>query len=59
MKNEKMTDDDLLALLQRKEDDAAHYVHGQLGQERETALREYYRMPYGNEEDDGWSKVVS
>lgn len=59
MKNEKMTDADLLALLQRKEDDAAHYVHGQLGQERETALREYYRMPYGNEEDDGWSKVVS
>jgi hypothetical protein len=59
MKNEKMTDDDLLALLQRKEDDAAHYVHGQLGRERETALREYYRMPYGNEEDDGWSKVVS
>ena len=59
MKNEKMTEDDLLALLQRKEDDAAHYVHGQLGQERETALREYYRMPYGNEEDDGWSKVVS
>jgi hypothetical protein len=59
MRNEKMTDDDLLALLQRKEDDAAHYVHGQLGQERETALREYYRMPYGNEEDDGWSKVVS
>ena len=59
MKKEKMTEDDLLALLQRKEDDAAHYVHGQLGQERETALREYYRMPYGNEEDDGWSKVVS
>jgi hypothetical protein len=59
MKNQKMTEDDLLALLQRKEDDAAHYVHGQLGQERETALREYYRMPYGNEEDDGWSKVVS
>ena len=59
MKNEKMSDDDLLALLKRKEDDAAHYVHGQLGQERETALREYYRMPYGNEEDDGWSKIIS
>jgi hypothetical protein len=59
MKNEKMSEDDLLSLLQRKEDDAAHYVHGQLGQEREMALREYYRMPYGNEEDDGWSKVVS
>lgn len=55
----KLTDDDLLALLQRKEDSAAQYVHGQLGQERETALREYYRMPYGTEEDDGWSKIVS
>lgn len=59
MKREKMSEDDLLSLLQRKEDDAAHYVHGQLGQERETALREYYRMPYGNEENDGWSKVIS
>lgn len=59
MKNEKMSEDDLLSLLQRKEDDAAHYVHGQLGQERETALREYYRMPYGNEEDDGWAKIIS
>lgn len=59
MKKEKMSDDDLLLLLQRKEDDAAHYVHGQLGQERETALREYYRLPYGNEEEDGWSKIIS
>lgn len=55
----KLSDDDLLALLQRKESTAAHYVHGQLGQERETAMREYYRLPYGTEEDDGWSKIVT
>ena len=55
----KMSDDDLLALLQRKESSAAQYVHGQLGQERETAMREYYRLPYGTEEDDGWSKIIT
>lgn len=59
MKSEKLDDDALLALLQRKEDAASHYVHGQLGSERETALREYYRMPYGNESDDGWSQIVA
>ena len=55
----KMSYDDLLALLQRKESSAAQYVHGQLGQERETAMREYYRLPYGTEEDDGWSKIIT
>lgn len=54
-----MTDDDLLAILQRKEDAAAHYVHGQLGAEREASMREYYRQPYGTETDDGWSQIVA
>lgn len=54
----KMSDDDLLDLLRRKEEAAADYVHGDLGQQRETAMREYHRMPYGNEED-GQSQVVA
>ena len=54
----KMDDVALLEILQRKESSAAHYVHGTLGSERETALRTYYRMPYGNE-DEGWSQIVA
>ena len=55
---EKMDDEDLLEILQRKEDAASHYVHGQLGDERELAMREYHRMPYGNEVD-GESQIVA
>jgi hypothetical protein len=54
----KLRDDELLDLLRRKEDEAAAYVDGQLGTERELAMREYHRMPYGNEED-GWSQIVA
>jgi hypothetical protein len=54
----KMTDDDLLDLLRRKEEAAADYVHGDLGQQREVLMREYHRMPYGNE-TDGESQVVA
>lgn len=54
----KMDDTDLLDLLRKKEDSAGAYVWNQLGGEREMAMREYYRMPYGNEED-GWSQIVS
>lgn len=54
----KLDDDELLALLRRKEESASSYVHGALAQEREQGLREYYRMPYGNEEE-GWSQIVS
>jgi hypothetical protein len=53
-----MADDELLEILNRKEDSASHYVHGNLATEREMALREYYRLPYGNE-DDGWSQIVA
>jgi len=54
----KMTDDELLDLLRRKEEASADYVHGQLGQEREQLMREYHRMPYGNEEE-GNSQIVA
>ena len=54
----KMTDDDLLDLLRRKEEAAADYVHGDLGQQREVLMREYHRMPYGNE-SEGESQVVA
>ena len=54
----KMDDDQLLDLLRRKEEAAGSYIWGQLGNEREKSLREYHRLPYGNEED-GWSQIVS
>ena len=54
----KMDDSELLNILQKKEDDAAAYVYGELGEARELSLREYRREPYGNEED-GWSQIVS
>ena len=54
----KLDDDQLLEMLRRKEDAASSYVHGELGEEREKSLREYHRMPYGNEEE-GWSQIVT
>jgi hypothetical protein len=54
----KLDDDQLLEILRRKEDAASSYVHGELGAEREKSLREYHRMPYGNEEE-GWSQIVT
>jgi len=54
----KMDDEQLLNLLNKREDEAAAYVYGQLGSEREICLREYYRQPYGNEEE-GWSDIVT
>jgi len=54
----KMDETELLELLRQKEQAASHYIHGQLGDEREMAMREYYRMPYGNEEP-GWSQIVA
>ena len=54
----RMDDEDLLELLQRKEDAAAHYVHGELAYDRQNAMREYHRMPYGNEME-GESQIVA
>lgn len=56
--SERLDDDDLLELLNRKEEEAGHYVWGELASKRDTSLREYYRMPYGNEQE-GWSSVVT
>jgi len=55
----KMDDDELLDLLRKKEQSAAHYVYGELGQERELAVRAYHRMPYGNEEEGMPSAITS
>lgn len=54
----KMDDTEFLELLRQKEQAASHYIHGQLASERVDAMREYYRLPYGNEED-GWSQIVA
>jgi hypothetical protein len=56
---ERLDDEDLLSLLQQKEDAAAHYVHGELASAREQAMREYHRMPYGNEVDSEATIVSS
>ncbi|NQW93542.1 MAG: hypothetical protein HQ446_05850 [Polaromonas sp.] len=55
---EKMDDEDVINILKRNENAASHYVHGQLGTERELAMREYHRLPYGNEVE-GESQVVA
>lgn len=54
----KLDDEQLLDILRRKEESAGAYVWGDLGREREQALREYHRLPYGNEQD-GWSQIVA
>lgn len=54
----KMDDEDLLEILNLKEQSAASYVNGTLRAEREQSLREYYRMPYGTE-DENWSTIVA
>jgi hypothetical protein len=46
-----MDDESLLSHLQALEEDSAAFVWGALGSEREKAQREYFRMPYGNEEE--------
>lgn len=54
----KMEESALLNHLQTLEEDSAAFVWGALGSERERAQKEYFRMPYGNEED-GWSSIVT
>jgi hypothetical protein len=54
----KMDDEKLLSHLQALEDDSSAFTHGKLGSEREKSMREYFRMPYGNEED-GLSQIVT
>lgn len=52
-----MNDDELLRHLQANEDDASQYVET-IGAYRLASMREYYREPYGNEEE-GWSQIVT
>src|SRR3979490_392028 len=54
----RMDDDDLLSQLQRQEEDAAQFIFGGLGNARQRAQREYFRLPYGTEEE-GWSSIVT
>ena len=54
----RLDDEDLLELLTAKEAAAANYVNGTLRAEREQSLREYYRQPYGTE-DENWSTIVA
>lgn len=53
-----MDDETLLALLNRQESSSADFVWGTLAHERSRAQREYFRRPYGNEEE-GWSHTVT
>lgn len=54
----KMEEEKLLALLNAQEEDAAAFTWGVLAQEREASMKEYFRMPYGTEEE-GWSQIVT
>ena len=53
-----MDDEQLLHHLQLSEEDSAQFVFGSLATARRKAAREYYRRPYGNEED-GWSQIIT
>ena len=53
-----MDDDSLLSHLRAREEDSAAFTWGALGAARERGMREYFRMPYGTEEE-GWSSIVT
>ncbi|AMM23000.1 portal protein [Variovorax sp. PAMC 28711] len=53
-----MDDVTLLSLLQTQEDSSAQFLGNTLAQERRQSLKEFYRAPYGNEEE-GWSSIVT
>lgn len=55
----KMDDETLLNLLQGEEAQAGDYVWGELADAREQAMREYLRLPYGDEEEGRSSFVTS
>ncbi len=54
----RMDDTDLLSYLQGLEQDSSAFTYGKLGSERERGMRDYFRMPYGNEEE-GLSSIVT
>ena len=55
----KMTDTELLSFLQGEQDSAFHYASGQLSADRQQSLRDYMRLPYGNEEEGRASTIAS
>ncbi len=55
----KMDEETLLSFLQAEESEAGDYVWGKLAEDREKAMREYERLPYGDEEDGRSSFVTS
>jgi hypothetical protein len=54
----KMSDDDLLAYLEAEQSDAFSYNDGAVSSDRQKALKEYLREPYGTEQD-GRSNVIA
>jgi hypothetical protein len=54
----RMTEDDLLRFLNDEADKAYDHVQGVLAGDRTRAMKEYLRLPYGNEEE-GRSNVVA
>lgn len=54
----RMDDETLLSHLQANESDASNFVWGSLADDREKAMKEYFRYPYGNEQD-GLSQIVT
>jgi len=54
----KMKEDDLLDRLQSLEDEASSYVWGDLTEARQDGVDEYFRKPYGTEQE-GWSDIVT
>lgn len=54
----KMDDESLLSHLQALEQDASAFTWGELAAERERGMKDYYRQPYGNEEE-GLSGIVT
>jgi hypothetical protein len=55
---EVMSDDELLQMLQRYEDDSAEYTDTTLREVRDSSIKAYYQRPYGNELP-GWSNIVT
>ena len=53
-----LADDSLLTPLQTLENDASNFVWGKLGSEREKGMKEYFRQPYGTEQE-GLSSLVT
>jgi hypothetical protein len=55
----KMSEESLLSFLEAEQDSSFQHASGTLSSEREQALRDYQRMPYGNEEEGRASSVSS